>query len=109
MNQKNACIRCRCVFASKGQEHCPRCEADLARRSFKADKIRKQTAPLENPVIECLIKRDGPTVFPIGGCHYTFRRNEAGHSVCTVTNPAHHRHLLKLQDFFRLYEPTAEV
>lgn len=103
--QQIACIRCRCIFASDGDEHCPRCQDEQKRRNLRKEMMRRLHEPPANPWIESLIQREGHTQVHMGGCIYTFRRNEAGHSICQITNAAHHRRLLKQTGHFRLYQP----
>lgn len=93
---QKVCPRCRSIYMGAASEMvCPTCQEGIKRASERAAKARRQTEPPENPVLECLIQREGTTVVPVGGCSYTFRPNSEGHSVCSVTNPAHHTYLLK--------------
>lgn len=93
---QKVCPRCRSIYMGKEQEPvCPTCQDNLVRADTKREKIRKQTEPPANPILECLIKREGPTTVNIGGCQYTFRQNQAGASVCLVTNPNHNKFLVR--------------
>jgi hypothetical protein len=53
-------------------------------------------------VVECLIERDGPTPVTLGKTRYTFKKNDAGHSVCPVMLRDHRNYLTSLPDF-RIY------
>ena len=93
--EHRGCRRCRVVFVGQpGEDLCPNCTGAIARAERKRAMIAAQKQVL-NPVLECLIDREGPTTVSIGGCVYTFRPNPAGHSVCTVTNWNHNKFLLK--------------
>jgi|GEM_PF-4261287 len=94
---QKVCPRCRSIFMGTATEIvCPTCQEGIKRASERTAKVRRQTESPANPVLECMIQRDGGvTVVPVGGCSYTFKPNSEGRSVCSVTNPAHHTYLLK--------------
>ncbi|MBE9581542.1 MAG: hypothetical protein IMF18_07990 [Proteobacteria bacterium] len=53
-----------------------------------------------NPnVIECTIKRDGPTSMYLGKAIYVFEKNEMGDYVCEVLSQEHRKHLLAIPEF----------
>ena len=56
-------------------------------------------------VIECTIKRDGPTQMPVGHTTYDFEQNELGDYVCEILNADHRKHLLVIPEF-RIYKRT---
>lgn len=72
---------------------------------------------LYNNVVECLIKREGPTIFFIGKIQYIFAPrpeltgdNEA--SVCVVVSQEHRDYLTKdrmCSQYYRMYEPKVKV
>jgi hypothetical protein len=98
--EQRVCRRCRSIFMGRPEEFvCPTCTNNLERAEAKREKVRKQYAPPENPWLECLIQREGPTTVNVGGCQYTFRQNSEGHSVCLIKNPAHHKHLIKTGNY----------
>jgi len=55
-------------------------------------------------LIECKIKREGPTHVTVAGFDYVFAKNEHGHKVCEVLSSDHQSYFLELKDFV-LYEP----
>ncbi len=61
-------------------------------------------------MIECLIKRSGPTHVSLGYSDYVFTRNKAGRKVTQVLDQGHRDYLLALKDY-QIYDgPTdAEV
>lgn len=50
-------------------------------------------------LIECLIKREGPTHVTIAGFDYVFAKNAEGRKVCEVLSTGHQNHLLELQHY----------
>jgi len=56
-------------------------------------------------LIECLIKRDGPTHVNVAGFDYVFEKNEEGRSVCDVISSGHQAHFLELKGTFVPYKP----
>ena len=58
-------------------------------------------------LIECLIKRDGPTHFNLHGFEYVFKPDGFGHNVREVNSREHREYLLSLKNDFRVYEPPA--
>lgn len=53
-----------------------------------------------NPnVLECTIKRDGPTSMYLGKAIYVFEKNEMGDYVCEVLSQEHRKHLLAIPEF----------
>jgi len=58
-------------------------------------------------LIECLIKRDGPTHVNVAGFEYVFEKNEEGRSVCDVISTGHQAHFLALDSFIS-YKPRGE-
>jgi hypothetical protein len=56
-------------------------------------------------LIECLTKRDGPTIFNLHGFKYTFSQNEDGRYVSPVNSREHREYLLSMPDF-REYQPA---
>ena len=56
-------------------------------------------------LIECIIKRDGPTEIVYDRFAYRFRANEHGHAVCEVRNPGHVKQFLRFPKSFRVYNP----
>lgn len=95
LSQK-VCPRCRSIYMGRETEPiCPTCQDIIKRATIRQEKVRKQSESPENPLLQCLIQREGTTVVSIGGCHYTFRPNAAGDSVCSVTNPNHHKFLIR--------------
>lgn len=59
-------------------------------------------------LIECLIRRDGPTHVTIDGFDYVFAANSEGRKVCEVLSSAHQSHFLALKDYIP-YEGQAEA
>jgi hypothetical protein len=59
--------------------------------------------PFDPNVIECLIKRDGPTTMVLGKRRYSFEQNKNGDVVCPVLAADHRKHLLSIPDF-RVYQ-----
>jgi hypothetical protein len=55
-------------------------------------------------LIECKIKREGPTHVTVAGFDYVFAKNEHGHKVCDVLSSDHQSYFLELKDFVP-YEP----
>lgn len=55
-------------------------------------------------LLQCLVERDGDSEVTAGGFKFTFRKNDAGHSVCDVLADGVRAHLLHLP-WFREYEP----
>ncbi len=106
-NKENrVCNRCRSIFRGNQTESvCPTCLDSDKRSAAKRAKLNAQQLPPLNPWIECLIRREGNTTAGFGGVTYVFRENAAGAKVCKVTNPAHHRNLLKFHELYRLYQP----
>ena len=105
-NENRVCKRCRSIFIGEPLEFiCPTCLDSEKRAAVKKQKINAQQLPPQNPWIECLIQREGNTTAGFGGVAYLFRENSAGAKVCKVTNPAHHRNLLKFPELYRLYQP----
>ncbi len=63
--------------------------------------------PNQDPaIVECHIKRFGPTHVNIQGFDYVFRKNKAGRKVCQVLNAGHRNYLLGLKDFTVYSGPT---
>ena len=54
-------------------------------------------------VIQCLIKRDGPTHMNLNGFSYAFEKNQHGHYVAEVNSREHREYLMGLPDF-KVYE-----
>lgn len=50
-------------------------------------------------LIECLIKREGPTHINVAGFDYVFEKNKEGRSVCDVISSGHQAHFLELGSF----------
>ncbi|MDD2499589.1 MAG: hypothetical protein PHN92_02085 [Geobacter sp.] len=93
---QKVCPRCRSIYAGKAAEVvCPTCQDAIKRATARKDKAHHQTAPPANPVLQCLIKREGPTSTTIGGAVYTFTPNDRGHATCRVTNPNHNKFLIR--------------
>jgi len=93
---QKVCPRCRSIYMGGSAEPvCPTCQGSINRATNRKERVRRQTETPENPVLQCLIAREGQTVATIGGCHYVFRPNDAGDSVCSVTNPNHHKFLIR--------------
>lgn len=104
--EQRVCLRCKVVFMGNSDDAlCLTCKGGLQRSEERKKRICQQTDPPENPMIECLIKREGVTTAQIGGVGYAFRHNSAGHSVCKVSNPSHHKFLLRQSELYRLYQP----
>lgn len=102
-----ACKKCRCIFLGTLSEPlCPRCIDDARRKNERVEKIRHQSDPPPNAIIECLIEREGTTTANFGRVVYTFKPDEFGRKVCAVTNPAHHKSLLKFPGLYCLYVPA---
>lgn len=57
-------------------------------------------------LIECHIRRFGPTHVNIQGFDYVFKKNKAGRKVCKVLNAGHRSYLLGLKDFTAYDGPT---
>lgn len=57
-------------------------------------------------LIECLIKRDGPTHVTLAGFDYVFDENKEGRKVCDVLSTDHQAHFLALKDYIP-YKPAA--
>lgn len=55
-------------------------------------------------LLQCLLKRDGPTNIPIGGFEYRFKENEHGDVVCDVQNNGDAERLLA-SPWFKRYTP----
>ncbi len=107
-NQR-VCLRCKVVFMGNPDDAlCLTCKGGLQRSEERQERVRKQTEPPENPIIETLIVRDGDTVCQIGSTRYTFKRNLRNHAVCVVTNPMHHKFLLRQPELYRLYQPEGD-
>jgi len=93
---QKVCPRCRTIFMGTASElTCMICNDSINRATARKARVHHQTQPPANPVLECLIKREGATIVHVGGCQYTFRPNDAGDSVCKITNPNHHKFLIK--------------
>ncbi len=60
-------------------------------------------------LIECLIKRDGPTHVTIAGFDYVFIPNEERKSVCEVMSSGHQAHFLALKDYVEYVPPRKKV
>lgn len=58
-------------------------------------------------LIECLIKRDGPTHVVVAGFDYVFKPNERGRSVCEVMSSGHQAHFLALKDYVEYKAPKS--
>lgn len=55
-------------------------------------------------LIECLIKREGPTHINIHGFPYVFDKNEHGHYVCEVVSDSHANYLMRTSGkYYRPY------
>jgi len=103
LSQK-VCPRCRHIYMGSVKEAtCPTCQDNILRATARKERIRKQSAPPENPWLQCLIEREGPTAVMIGGCQLRFVKNQQGQAICKVTNPNHHKFLLK-QPQYQIYE-----
>ena len=59
--------------------------------------------PYNPNLIECLIKRDGPTEISLKTDTYLFEKNKLNDYVCQVLSGDHRRHFLSLLDF-RIYQ-----
>jgi hypothetical protein len=102
---QKVCPRCRVIYMGLENEPvCMTCKQSLVRAGLRKNAVRKQTEPPENTEIECLIQRDSSTIVTIGGAHYTFKPNKAGHSVCSITNPNHHKFLIRQPELYRVYQ-----
>jgi len=65
--------------------------------------------PNQDPaMVECHIRRMGPTHVNIQGFDYVFQKNKAGRKVCKVLNAGHKNYLLGLKDFSIYDGPTDE-
>jgi hypothetical protein len=70
-----------------------------------------------NNLVECLIKREGPTIFHIGKVQYIFAprpeiTGDMEASVCVVISQEHRDYLLKdrmCANYYRQYVPTKKV
>lgn len=60
-------------------------------------------------LIECLIKRDGPTEVIVGGLKYVFSSNAYGDYVGDVVNDGAAEFLLSMPNLYRRYEPSFEL
>lgn len=95
-NENRVCNRCRSIFrGGQGECICPTCLDATKRAKVRKAKVHQQQQPPENPLLQCLIQREGATTVSIGGVTYRFTPNAAGHSICHVSNPAHNKFLLK--------------
>jgi len=79
-------------------------QAELNRRSNKQAE-NPATKPSDNNMIECIIKRDGPTQVNIEGFQHTFLKNEEGRYVCQIHSPHHREWLLGFPQMYREYVP----
>jgi len=61
--------------------------------------------PYSPSLVECCIKRDGPTQIWMSKTEYVFKKNELGSYVCAVHNTEHLAKFLKMPDF-RVYQPA---
>ena len=61
--------------------------------------------PYSPSLVQCCIKRDGPTQIWMAKTEYVFKQNELGHYVCAVHNTEHLAKFLKMPDF-RVYQPA---
>lgn len=59
-------------------------------------------------LIECLIKRHGPTHITIAGFDYVFVEDKNGRKICKVMSPDHQRYLLSLKDYVEYKPPRKE-
>lgn len=59
-------------------------------------------------IIECLIKREGPTEIIINGFKYMFKKNDAGHYVAPVLSGEHRAWMLRDSQSFREYNPEKD-
>lgn len=59
-------------------------------------------------LIECLIKREGPTTLDLDKARITFADNGTGRFVADVQSTDHQRRLLSLKRFYRPYNATEE-
>jgi predicted amidophosphoribosyltransferase len=106
LSQK-VCPRCRSIFMSTTDELvCPTCTDSIKRAMTRKERVRKQSEPPENPWLQCLIEREGPTAVMIGGCQYRFIKNQHGQAICKITNSNHFKFLLK-QPQYQVYEGEA--
>lgn len=60
-------------------------------------------------LIQCLVKRDGPSVATIMGFTYTFKEQPDGAKVCDVNNGGHRERMLSMPGLFKVYEPLTET
>ena len=58
-------------------------------------------------LIECLVKRDGPSVATILGRTYEFEEQPDGAKVCDVNNGGHRERTLSMPAVFKVYKPKA--
>lgn len=95
LSQK-VCPRCRSIYMGcQSEPVCPTCQDSIRRATVRKERVRSQSEPPENPVLECLVDRQGQTVATIGGASYVFKPNGSGTPVCRVTNPNHHKFLVR--------------
>lgn len=93
---QKVCPCCRSIYMGTPSEPvCPTCQGSIKRAADRKERVRRQTEAPENPVLQCLIAREGQTVATIGGCHYVFRPNNEGIPVCSVTNSNHYKFLIR--------------
>jgi hypothetical protein len=57
-------------------------------------------------LIECLIKREGPTHVTVAGFDYVFTKNDEGRKVCEVLSSDHQSYLLAFPKLYREYKPA---
>ena len=55
-------------------------------------------------LIECLIKRDGPTHVTVAGFDYVFLPDENGRKICKVISTGHQAHFLSMKDYVEYKE-----
>lgn len=58
-------------------------------------------------LIECLVKRDGPSVATILGHTYLFEEQPDGAKVCDINNGGHRERMLSMPALFRVYHPRS--
>lgn len=99
------------------QKTCPRCKNNhnedgvLCAFCVEAEnlkRLRAHTTPT-NCWIQCLIEREGDTTLSLGTMHYTFSRNEHGHSVCEIVNTGHYNQIIKSGYYVPYDKPETEV
>ena len=100
-----ACRKCLAPFTAPG-ETCPSCQQFEKDQAAKADLVKQRNCPTvtDNELVQCLIEREGCTVLSSPGGAITFQRNEWGHAVARVQNPAYRANLLK-SIFYKSYIP----